>query len=95
VCLAVWRLASVHILTTNTACLTFHLQFRTVADTLNSWYIVCGHFYRWDLAWGAISNDTWWDTPINCWQCRHFVTTNNLPRGTYHWRIYTPEPLQC
>ncbi len=78
----------------------FWLWFRTVADTLNSWYIVCGHFYRWDLAWGAISNDSWQDSPIHCWQCCRFVTTNNPPGGTYHWLEglhtgTTPVLMQC
>ena len=35
------------LVSTNTACLTFWLQFRTTADTLNWCYIVSWYSYRW------------------------------------------------
>jgi hypothetical protein len=35
------------LVSTNKACLTFRLQFRTTADTLNSWYVVARSSYRW------------------------------------------------
>ena len=37
--------------TTNMACLTFRLQFRTTANTLNLWYIVSWYSYRWIWLW--------------------------------------------
>ena len=42
----VWRHRG-PLVSTNTACLTFRLQFRTTANTLNSWYIVSWYSYRW------------------------------------------------
>jgi hypothetical protein len=42
----VWRPQG-PLVSTNMACLTFPLQFRTVADTLNSWYLVSRYCYRW------------------------------------------------
>jgi hypothetical protein len=43
VCLA----ASGPLVSTNTACLSFWLQFQTTADTLNQCYIVSRYSYRW------------------------------------------------
>jgi hypothetical protein len=46
--ICVWLFGSRHgRIFTNTACLTFRLQFRTTANTLNSWYIVSWYSYRW------------------------------------------------
>jgi hypothetical protein len=44
--MCVWRDRG-PLVSTNTACLTFRLQFRTTANTLNSWYIVSWYSYRW------------------------------------------------